>query len=155
MSNLLLSNIPKAEAREKIMLFEEKLGQLPDARFGDNAAPLKHTFADGMYIREIFMPKGMLLTSKIHKKLHPYFVLQGDVSVMTDDGIIRIKAPYWGMTTPGTKRILYIHEDTVWVTVHATKSKNLKTIEKKIIAKTFEEVPQINKEEYLRIKEAV
>ena len=29
--------------------------------------PLKHYFTKGLYCREIFMPKGTLLTSKIHK----------------------------------------------------------------------------------------
>ena len=30
--------------------------------------PLVHRFTNKMYIREIFMPKGTLVTSKIHKR---------------------------------------------------------------------------------------
>lgn len=86
------------------------------------------------------MPKGMLVTSKIHKKTHPYFVLIGDVSVLTDEGVVRIKAPYVGITKAGTKRLLYIHEETVWITVHVTNETDLKKIEDEIIAKTFDDL---------------
>ena len=84
----------------------------------------------------------MVLTSKIHKTEHPYFVMKGDCSVMTDDKVIRIKAPYWGITKPGTKRILYMHEETVWITVHATKLKDPKEVEAEIIAKDFSEITE-------------
>ena len=53
------------------------------------------------------MPKGQIISTGIHKKEHPYFVLKGDISVLTDEGIKRIKAPYNGITKPGTKRLIY------------------------------------------------
>jgi hypothetical protein len=86
------------------------------------------------------MPKGMLLTSKIHKVCHPYFILKGEVSVLTETGTVRIKAPYSGVTPAGTKRVIYTHEDTVWTTVHVTKEKDLEAIEKEVIADTFESI---------------
>lgn len=88
--------------------------------------PLKHTFIPGFYIREIFMPKGVegkvnLITSRVHNTFHPFFVLKRKVAVYSDnDGEIVIEAPYSGITTPDTRRVLKIIEDTVWVTVHAT-----------------------------------
>ena len=105
--------------------------------------PLKHTFADGLYIREIFMPKGQVITTGIHKQEHPYFVLKGDVSVLTEDGVIRIKAPHQGITKPGTKRLIYIHEDTTWITVHATEKDNIEEVLEDILAKDFND-PDIN-----------
>ena len=88
------------------------------------------------------MPKGMLFISKIHKTTHPYFVLTGDVSVLTENGmVVRIKAPCWNMTKAGTKRVLYCHEETVWATVHATEETDLEIIEENIIAATYEELP--------------
>ena len=130
----------KKEIRGKILTVEAKMLEMPGALKDDDCAPLKHTFADGMYIREITMPKGKLFISKIHKFTHPFFVLKGECSVLTEDGIVRIKAPYSGITQPGTKRILYIHEDTVWTTVHSTKETDLKKIEEEIIAKSYEEI---------------
>ena len=131
--------------RDKIMDFEECLASLPNALFGgtdvgDAACPLKHTFTDGLYIRQITMPKGMTMTSKIHKTEHPYFVLRGDVTVATETGAQRIIAPYWGITKPGTKRALYMHEETVWITVHKTKETDLDIIEDQLIAKNFKEL---------------
>ena len=131
--------ISKEEVRERILAFEKKLRSIPGSMVGD-CFPLKHTFVDGAYVREITMPKGALLTSKIHKVCHPYFVLKGDVSVLTEKGVQRIKAPYSGITPAGTKRILYIHEETVWTTVHVTKEKDLEKIEEEIIANNFDEL---------------
>ena len=132
---------PITEFRNKIQEFEEKMSQVPGAHHGDwDKCPLKHTFADGIYIREIFMPKGMLIVSKIHKVRHPYFVLKGDLSVLTEEGEVRIFAPYFGITPAGTKRLLYIHEDTVWITVHATEETDLEKIEEDIIAKSYDEL---------------
>mgnify|MGYP003111146816 CR=1 FL=1 len=99
--------------------------------------PLKHTFADGLYIREIFMPKGQIVSTGIHKVEHPYFVQKGDVSVLTDEGIKRVKAPYNGITKPGTKRLIYMHEDTIWITVHATDKKDPESVLEDVIAKDF------------------
>ena len=135
------SNIAKRdELRDKMDMFEGAMFKHPDAKFGDDACPLKHTFADGCYIREITMPKGMILTSKIHKYRHPIFIIKGECTVITDDKSVKIKAPYWGMTEPMTKRVLYIHEETVWVTVHGTKKTDLDEIEKEIILPAFEEI---------------
>ena len=134
------TTLTKDEYREKIQSFENTISEYPEAKFGDDACPLKHTFADGMYIREITMPKEMFIASKIHKTDHPYFVMSGDVSVVTEEGVVRIKAPYWGITKAGTKRALYTHEETVWCTVHATKETDLKLIEEEVIAKDFNEL---------------
>ncbi len=141
--------------RELIMNFEEQLVTLPGAYGNPNTPgrsedankinPLKHTIVGGLYIREIFMPKGQLISTGIHKKEHPYFILQGDVSVLTDQGIKRVKAPYHDITKPGTKRLIYIHEDTTWITVHATEKESIEEILEDILAKDFND-PEINLE---------
>ena len=147
--------LDKATVRKGILDFEQKLGALPISVKGkelDKLCPLKHTFADGLYIREIFMPKGVTLTSKIHKIKHPYFIIKGKCSVLTDEGVVELEAPYHGITEPGTKRVLYIHEDCTWITVHSNpdNTEDLKVIESRIIAKTFDEIPYKTKQ----IKEA-
>ena len=81
--------------------------------------PLIHRFCDKMYIREIFMAAGTLLTSRIHRTEHPFVVSMGRVSVKIDNGEWElIEAPYSNITKAGTRRILYIHESTVWTTFH-------------------------------------
>lgn len=140
---VIVEKVPVAkQVINKMLEVESIIADMPDAKFGDDCCPLKHTFADGLYIREVTMPKGYLITSKLHKTTHPYFVLSGDVSVITPDGPIRIIAPHSGITKAGTKRILYMNEETVWITVHATKETDLEKIEDELIAKTYEELPE-------------
>jgi hypothetical protein len=98
--------------------------------------PVKHIFTKGLYTREIFMPAGSLITSKIHKTEHPYIVSKGKVTVFTEeDGEVLIEAPFTGITKPGTRRALYVHEDTIWTTFHVMKrgEKTVDDIEKRII----------------------
>jgi hypothetical protein len=141
-------SLPKEERvrnfRLGILKFEKFLAMAPDAKIGhemdESLCPLKHTFVDGAYVREIFMPKGLLITSKIHKILHPYFVMKGKCSVLTEDGPVLIEAPFYGITKPGTKRLIYVHEDVSWITVHVTKETDIEKIEDEIIAKTFDEL---------------
>ena len=49
--------------------------------------------------------------------------------------------------------MLYIHEDTVWTTVHITKERDLKKIEKQIIAKDYNDF-SITQEDFLQLREA-
>lgn len=96
--------------------------------------PLIHRFTPGMYTREIFMPKGTLIVSKIHKTEHPYVITKGVVSVWIEGvGVQLFKAPYVGVTKPGTRRILFIHENCSWMTFHATNHKTPKDAETDII----------------------
>lgn len=96
--------------------------------------PLVHKFADGMYIREIFMKKDIYVTSLVHDTTHPFFIMKGKVSVISEnDGEQILEAPYIGITTPNTRRILYIHKDTVWITCHATSIKPKDDTEESIL----------------------
>ena len=101
---------------------DDRLDELEVAML-ENCEPVHclttHRFTDGMYIREIFMPAGSLITSKIHKTEHPYIVSYGKVAVSIDsEDWDEITAPYIGITKPGTRRVLYIIEDCIWTTFH-------------------------------------
>lgn len=96
--------------------------------------PLVHRFTPGMYIREIFMPAGSVLTSKIHKTEHPYVISKGVVTVWTaEQGAITLSAPHTGITKPGTRRVLFVHEDTVWTTFHVGDETKVEDVEDRII----------------------
>ena len=125
--------------RGNIVAFEEQLKQVPGC-LGEDPFPLKHTFADGMYIRQITVPAKTLTVTKIHKTTHPFFILKGEVSILTEEGVKRIKAPYSGITKAGTKRIIWHHDEVVLTTVHATKETDLDKIESEIIAKSYSEL---------------
>jgi len=81
--------------------------------------PLVHRFSDGMYIREIFMPKDSIVTSKIHNTNHPYTISKGKALVQIDGSEwVELQAPYTSITMPGTRRVLFIVEDCIWTTYH-------------------------------------
>jgi len=142
------------EYRNAIVEFEEQIKNTEGALVGeelDKYNPLKHTFADGYYVREINTPAGQILITKIHKEEHPFFLMKGECSILTEDGPKRIKAPYYDITKPGTKRIIYIHSDVTWVTVHITDLKDIDEIEEEIIAKDFND-PKISIDNLKEIK---
>jgi len=127
--------------RQAIEEFEKALIKTKDSFSGQEACdkknPVKHTFIKDCYIREILMPKGQTLTTQIHKQEHPFFFMIGDVTIISPDGTERIKAPYQGITKPGTKRIIITHEDTILITVHPTDKKTIKEVQEEVIAKDF------------------
>ena len=144
--------LSKEDFRRGIMQVQENIENHPNALTEEaleKANPLKHSFADGCYIREIFNPKGELLVTKIHKVSHPFFLLKGDMTILMEDGIKRIRAPHYGITPAGTKRIIYCHEDCVFVTVHATKETDIEKIEEEVIAKDFDEFEQATIDKFM------
>lgn len=102
--------------------------------------PLTHHFSKGVYAREIKMPKGSMLVGKIHKHQNLNILSGGEVSVLSVDGVIRVKAPYTFVGSPGAKRVIYAHEDVTWTTIHATTETDVDKIEAEVIAKSYEEV---------------
>jgi len=117
-------------------ILEEHLGSYSGKEL-DKVNPLSHEFGDGCYIRKIFMPKGQVIVTKIHKKKHPYFIQSGKLSIVSQDGVQHITAPHNGMTEPGTQRLIYVHEDCVFITVHATQETDIKKITEEVIAKDY------------------
>lgn len=115
----------------------------------ETTLPIKHHVEGGLYTRELFIPKGHLVVSYIHKQNHPSFLLKGDISILLDTGEIqRLKAPYKAFTKIGTQRVCYTHEDVTWVCVYKTRCKKIKSIEKEIYTLNYKELPMkiINKQ---------
>jgi len=147
----------KKHYRAKMEELSEKLHNNPDFITGEEVKklnPLKHMFADGCYIREIYNPAGQILLTKIHKKKHPFFLMEGEMLVLTDKGIETLVAPHYGITEPGTQRIIYSKTGCKFVTVHATESTNIEDIEKEVIANNYKD-PEITLDQINLIKENI
>lgn len=131
--------------RETLMMMERCLRNQPYAIVGDNNnCPLKHSFSNGMYVREIFIPAGMFVIGKIHKHDHPNFLLSGTVNVITEFESMTLTGPLSMISKAGTKRALYAVTDLVWVTVHLnpTNTQDLAQLEEEIIAPSYEAYEQ-------------
>jgi|688.fasta_scaffold228943_3 hypothetical protein len=80
--------------------------------------PLTHWFLPGIYMRQAHTPAGAILTSKKHKTEHFFILAQGVITVVTDGEKSVLQAPYFGITKPGTRRIVYAHTETIFTTIH-------------------------------------
>lgn len=153
-----LINIPDIDYRITLLRMERAMRQSEGFKDAD-FYPLKHTFAHGMYIREIFVPAGHLVLTYIHKQSHPYFLLQGDVTVIEEIEKKRIHAPFSYITSAGTQRLCFCHTDTIWSTVHLNleNEKDIDKIEKEIYACHYNELFEEEKKElsFIENKEAI
>lgn len=80
---------------------------------------LTHTFTPELYARTWKAKAGTIWVSRTHKTCHQFVILKGALSVWIDGVETYYEAPYHGITKPGTRRILYIFEDTEWTTFHS------------------------------------
>ena len=123
-----LSNIEKIELAEYFLknYFE---GSEQTAK----ELPLEHFICNKTYTRQITLPKDMLLTGKVHNFDHVSILSKGDVSVMTPDGINRIKAPATWISKAGTKRLIYVHEETIWSTIHYSEHTIVEDLQNELV----------------------
>ena len=137
---------------EKIKEFQNKLNELEGVlnpepgeqreEGWDKYFPLKQHLEGGLYTRELFMPKGSVVVSMIHKQNHPSFLLKGELSYLTDDGeVVRIKAPHKIFTKIGTQRVLYMHEDCTWCCVYKTNAKTFEEAEADVYTNDYKDLP--------------
>lgn len=134
---------PEAVGRDKVMRLEEWLKQFPQ-----QAEQVTHHFSPGVYVREMFIPKGTVLTGKIHRHAHLNIMTKGDISVLTEHGVRRLKGPCTLLSSPGIKRAGYAHEDTVWMTVHENhdNERDMEKLEARYIAPDFDALEHITVE---------
>jgi hypothetical protein len=123
--------VPGASLREKIDALEALMLREPQVEI----EPVHH-FAQGLYAREITIKAGTLLTGKIHRTEHLNIISKGRIVVLTEDGMREVAAPFTMISRPGTKRVGFALEDTVWTTIHATTETDLAKLELELIAPT-------------------
>lgn len=123
--------------RATIHRFERALGNLPQIEL-----KVDHHFADGIYVRTMFIPAGVALVGHIHK--HPCVsIVQagGDIIVATEKGAMRLVGPCTLESPAGTKRAGYALKDTLFTTVHANPDdlRDVDVLEDFLIAKSYDE----------------
>ena len=66
--------------------------------------------------------------------------MKGEMRILTEEGVQRIKAPYQGITKAGTKRIIFTHSECVFITVHRTDKLTIEEVEEEVIAESFDQL---------------
>lgn len=108
---------------------------------------LVHSFAPGIYLREIFMPApkgvhveegqlaGTLLIGHEHNFEHFNMVLSGRALVTIEGKVEEIVGPCYFKSGPGVRKVLWVVEDMRWVTIHPNEDecRDIPTLEAKLI----------------------
>ncbi len=124
--------------REKIMNLEAVMKAMPEHQI---EFKVQHHFSPGIYMREIFIPKGATLTGKIHKTEHLNILSQGHMMIATETGVKPLVASTVVLSKPGTKRAGYAIVDSVWITVHPNPDDELDVLklEDRLVVESFEQ----------------
>ena len=153
----IFDNTPAKSYKDKVKQIEDYFTNVADGEdiVAGNGKELiypamweyKHSFADGIYVREMRMKKGQLGFSAIHKHSYVFFLLSGILASSKEEGVEEFIAPCYIISPQGAKRIVYAVEDCVITTVNAnpTNTRDLKEIEEINVAFNWEEY-----EEYLK-----
>ncbi len=119
-------NVVPNNYREKITTLEAAMSKCKQVEI----VPI-HRFANGMYAREILVPKGILISGKVHSTETVSIMSKGSMVIVNEDGSrVEVHAPYTHIGKVGWKRVGLALEDVVWVTVHRTDLTDLDAIEK-------------------------
>ena len=121
------------------MALKDAIGSETGCKDELNDNGLKEYFADGAYIRELFIPADMIVVSKLWNRERFWIITEGDVTFTTELGSQRVKAPYFNMAPFGTKVALYTHSDTRWFAITGADSTNNEDVEKEVMAKDYSE----------------
>ena len=155
----ILDNTPAKSYRDKVKHIEDYLVSIADGEniigtgkeiiYPDKLWEYKHSFADGLYVREMRMKKGQLGFSAIHKHSYGFFLLSGLLASSKENGVEEFVAPCYIISPQGAKRIVYAIKDCVIVTVHAnpTNTEDLDELAKLNVVFNWDEY-----EEYLKSK---
>lgn len=118
----------RGPSRAQLARFEDVLRAGPPAEI-----ETINTFGPGFYARTIRMKAGTVLTGKVHATEHVFFVSEGDITVVTEEGSMRVGAGFQRVCRAGLKRAGFCHADTVCTNVHVTAETDLVKLEAELI----------------------
>jgi hypothetical protein len=128
------------ERRQAIRDFERAVAQADFSGTGhervterDVMAQPRLLWTPGILMRTMFLPAGFKVAGKRHAQEHGNIVSCGRATVYTEEGMQEISGPCEFVSPAGTKRLLVVHEDMVWTTVHRTDAKTIEDAEAELI----------------------
>ncbi len=105
-------------------------------QFEQVECPVKHTFAPGVCIREVFVPAGSNVIGHHHNFEHTNIIVAGYLFLQNALGEWdEIHAPCMFVAGPGRK-IIKVIQDTVWLNIFPTIEQDIETVESYFMDKT-------------------
>lgn len=98
---------------DRIVQLEEAGKKLPQADLR-----LVDRFVGALYVRQIIIPAGVMITSRVYKRTYVDIMISGNITITDTNGTYDLKGYNVLEGTAGRKRVGFAHEDTIWLTVH-------------------------------------
>lgn len=95
----------------------------------------QHHFSDGLYAKEMTIPKGYAAGMHKHEYSHLSILSKGRVIVRTDEYNKEYVAPACIDIKAGINHTIEALEDAVWFCIHATEETDIAKIDEVLIAK--------------------
>lgn len=81
--------------------------------------PLTHYHTKELYGRRIIVPAGCFFTTRVHKTDHISVAFRGRITMLNAEGESQeVTAPDMFVTPAGTHRVVYVHEEVEFATIH-------------------------------------
>ena len=137
--------VSSPELERRSVIASEVKRTLADGGTADTGSicPVKHMFANGLYCREIFIPKGVKIIGKIHATQHFNTILTGECLVITTKQEKHIKAPHTFVSEAGEQKAVLALTDVTWQTYHVTDKTDPAEIEKEVISESWEDFEKL------------
>lgn len=113
-ADIVFADEDKPRIRAKIQELEDFLLDQPQ-----ESLPVRHIFANGLYLREADIPAGLIITGSIHLDEHANILSRGSIRIMTEDGVSTVTAPQTFICRPGVKKVGVVLEDATMTNIHA------------------------------------
>lgn len=108
---------------DRVRELEQVLRGFPQSRLETH-----HMLHGGMYARTIFIPAGTVLVGTL-SKLDNICIVNGDITVTTDEATVRLAGYHILPATKGYKRVGLAHADTYWTTLIQTTKTTIQEAE--------------------------
>lgn len=92
-----------------------------------------HHFSDGLYAKEMHIPKGYAAISHKHEYSHLSILSSGKVIVKTDDEQQEFTAPACIEIKAGINHMIVALEDAAWFCIHATDETDVSKVDEVLI----------------------
>ena len=148
MINELLKAQNGKSALDNAFKLQEAMLALPeeDRLTKEDLEPI-HYFADGMYLRSLFLPEGVAVVGDMHRHSHFTILAEGKSKIVSQDGDMEVEAPFVFISTPYAKRSVYAVTDCTWITVHLNHDNctDIEEVENRHVIRDEQELLEIRK----------
>jgi hypothetical protein len=111
-----------------------------NGELGEVETPLTHYHTEDLYGRRIIVPAGSVFTTRVHLYDHISVALRGVITIVDNDKDFKtVSAPDVFVTKAGTHRIVYVHEEVEFLTVHHCEEQDDDKVEDLLGYKTMKE----------------